>query len=139
MSRPLLLDLFHQNVVIRDGCWGWNGRRHSLGYGCIYLAGRQFYAHRIAYELERGPIPDGLEIDHLCSNPECCNPAHLEAVTHSENIRRIQDRQTSCRKAGHDWTDPRNVYVRRSNGHRYCAECARIAAREAWRVASLAS
>lgn len=50
---------------------------------------------------------------------------HGEAVTHAENMRRLSQAQTSCRKAGHDWTDPNNVYIR-SNGSRCCAECSRI-------------
>lgn len=68
----------------------------------------------------------------LCRNPGCVNPEHLEAVTHAENIRRIRDRQLTCRKAGHPRI-PENLYVRK-NGRTCCAECARVAARRKWAV-----
>lgn len=64
-------------------CWPWTGTA-IRGYGKF----GDFQAHRIAYTLERGPIPDGLTIDHLCRNPGCVNPAHLEPVTVRENTLR---------------------------------------------------
>jgi hypothetical protein len=66
---------------------------------------RMQQAHRIAYEAFRGPIAAGLEIDHLCRNPRCCNPVHLEPVTHRENVRRgkaAQPRTGIRRKAPHN-------------------------------------
>jgi hypothetical protein len=69
-----------------DGCWEWTRGHLPAGYGQL---GR-CYTHRIAYELAHGPIPEGLEIDHLCRNRGCCNPDHLEAVTHHENTLRWQ-------------------------------------------------
>ncbi|MFI5629195.1 HNH endonuclease signature motif containing protein [Streptomyces sp. NPDC051664] len=110
------------------GCWEWRGERNKQGYGYYRVSGKRHYAHRASYEAVVGPIPDGLEIDHLCVNPPCINPAHLEPVTHAENQRRAAERQTACRRAGHDWTDLKNVRVR-SNGSRYCAECHREAQR----------
>lgn len=115
--------------VTPPGCWEWTGWRNSAGYGYLRFEGRDQPAHRVMWIATVGPIPDGLELDHLCTNPACVNPDHLEPVTHSENQRRIAERQTSCRKAGHDWTDPRNVRTR-PNGRRYCAECDRINLRE---------
>lgn len=107
-------------------CWIWTGYLHSqTGYPYSSLDGKGQLAYRVTYQLLVGPIPDGLELDHLCNTPECVNPDHLEPVTHAENMRRIRDRQMSCRKAGHDWTNPKNVRTR-ANGARYCAECERI-------------
>jgi hypothetical protein len=73
-----------------DGCWEWTGNRTGDGYG--RLAGRQGLAHRLSYEYHLGPIPDGLEIDHLCRNRGCGNPAHMEAVTHRVNCQRREVR-----------------------------------------------
>lgn len=70
-----------------DACWSWVGRREANGYGRFYLNGRMGWAHRAAYLLLVGPIPDGHEVRHLvCDNPPCCNPAHLAVGTHMENV-----------------------------------------------------
>jgi hypothetical protein len=66
------------------GCWVWQRSRDTRGYGHVRLAGRLRVAHRVLYERDRGPIPEGLTLDHLCRNKACVNPAHLEAVTHRE-------------------------------------------------------
>lgn len=71
-----------------DGCWLWEGGTRG-GYGRIKLVGHgSLSAHRASYEHHVGPIPEGLVLDHLCRNPACINPAHLEPVTIAENIRR---------------------------------------------------
>lgn len=71
-----------------DGCWIWQSGDNGSGYGKIHVNGDSLYAHRYGFELFRGPIPEGLVLDHLCENPPCVNPWHLEPVTHQENIRR---------------------------------------------------
>ncbi len=69
-------------------CWEWTGAHAPQGYGQIRAYGKTQNAHRIAWEIVRGEIPDGLQIDHLCRNRGCVNPAHLEPVTQRENILR---------------------------------------------------
>lgn len=71
-----------------DCCWFVHGAENGLGYGVIHCDGRSVVTHRVMWEALVGPIPDGLELDHLCRNPNCCNPGHLEPVTHAENLRR---------------------------------------------------
>lgn len=113
-----------------SGCWLWTGNRNDAGYGIVVVRGRRTRVHRIMYELARGAIPAGLQLDHLCRTPACVNPQHLEAVTHYENWRRgkaaLSSRWTHCRR-GHEYT-PANTKIR--GGTRTCKECAAIRARQ---------
>lgn len=68
-------------------CWLWTGAQKN-GYGRFTIRRRPVYAHRFAYELLVGPIPQGLELDHLCRVTTCINPSHLEPVTHRKNVLR---------------------------------------------------
>lgn len=70
------------------GCWNWQLSLDHHGYGMAYIDGKKIGAHRLIYQRERGPIPDGMPLDHLCRNPRCVNPDHLEPVTQAENVRR---------------------------------------------------
>lgn len=74
--------------ISENGCWLWRAYRTKDGYGHFSIADRMLEAHRVAWELDRGAIPAGLEIDHICKNPSCVNPQHMELVTHAENLRR---------------------------------------------------
>lgn len=111
----------------RDACWEWTGGINGNGYGQINVAGRVIGAHRIAYELLVGPIPEGLELDHLCRNRTCVNPAHLEPVTRRENQLRGQSvsgrnaRKTHC-PSGHPYSGS-NLVVKQ--GQRRCRACIR--------------
>jgi len=69
-------------------CWNWPGRLNKKGYGEIQVRGVKHLAHRAIYLAHGLSIPDGLHLDHLCRNKTCVNPAHLEPVTNSENVRR---------------------------------------------------
>jgi hypothetical protein len=73
-----------------DGCWEWTSTRMSAGYGQMWdgTRGRTQGAHRLFYEAFIGPIPEGLELDHLCRNRACVRPDHLEPVTRRENLLR---------------------------------------------------
>jgi hypothetical protein len=112
-----------------DGCWLWTGRLTPDGYGIFDVKTTTVRAHRFAYELHVGPIPPGLEIDHLCRVRHCVNPDHLEAVTpqvntlRSDSIQGINGRKTQCIR-GHMFS-PENTYVIPTSGSRNCLSCKR--------------
>ena len=117
---------FWAKVDRTSSCWNWVASRVH-GYGSFRIGRRSHAAHRVAWELLVGPIPEGLVLDHLCRNPSCVNPDHLEAVSIPENVRRglkTYAIRTTC-KHGHDITDPANVKTR-PNGRRECRICARV-------------
>lgn len=88
VDTPSRVDPEKSYRVTDGGCWVWTRAKQSAGYGHFTLNGRWVLAHRWFYERERGAVPNGMELDHLCRNRACCNPAHLEAVPHTENVRR---------------------------------------------------
>ena len=90
MALPLETRFFAKIAIGSSpaGCWRWQGRPDSSGYGTLNIEGRMEKAHRVAYELLVGPIPDRHELDHLCREPMCVNPLHLEPVSREENLRR---------------------------------------------------
>lgn len=75
-------------LVTDEGCWEWQWATDRRGYGRVRHGDRTRFAHQVEYEKRNGDIPEGLELDHLCRNPPCVNPDHLEPVTHAENVRR---------------------------------------------------
>lgn len=120
---------FWSKVRKGNGCWEWIGAKTPLGYGRIKVSKNARNAHRIAYRLLIGEIPEGADIDHLCRNPACVNPQHLEAVSHRTNVLR-----------GNGSPVQRNAYVTHcGNGHlfdlfntyfyghrRHCRVCNRL-------------
>lgn len=109
-----------------SGCWEWFHYIESSGYAKLWVDRRAVMAHRFSYEFHIGPIPDGLEIDHLCRVRHCVNPWHLEPVTTAENIRRMvahrepyQHRRDACPN-GHPYDDENTIHT--ATG-RACAIC----------------
>lgn len=132
-------DLFDRFIIPVPfaGCWIWIGDISDKGYGRVRrgpvgASGRPSYrfAHRVIYELERGPVPDGLELDHLCRVRCCVNPDHLEAVTHAQNMERgnsgINFRTRTHCPQGHQY-DAENTGIS-NGGHRVCRACRRLIA-----------
>jgi hypothetical protein len=142
----LMTDLQHRvrsrSVEIDHGhttpCWISNRAKQPNGYTKIGLCGQTLLTHRVAYEAYIGPIPDGKQLDHLCRQRACCNPAHLEPVTCRENLLRgdtvtaAEAAATHC-KRGHPF-DEDNTYVRADRpGVRGCRAC-----RNSWRTRTAA-
>lgn len=108
------------------GCWLWTAFVDAAGYGRINSGARAsggiLYAHRVSYELHVGPIPAGLQLDHLCRVRSCVNPAHLEPVTAQENTSRGLGAAKPCCARGHALC---GTNVRLYRGARVCRTCHR--------------
>ncbi len=128
------IDRHLQHIRFReDGCAEWCRALNADGYGRVKRGGTTQLVHRVVYELVKGPIPSGLQIDHLCRFRACVNPEHLEVVTIRDNQLRgnsvsgVNARKTECPQ-GHPYSGD-NLYVR-SRGSRECRTCGRIRRRE---------
>lgn len=126
--QPVFERLFARLEIDTAGCWIWTGSTRKAGYGQIWTSvadgpRRLLSTHRAMYELTRGPIPDGMDLDHLCRVPLCMNPDHLEPVTRAENVLRGEGptaqnaRRTHCNE-GHEL-----VLVNPTTGQRGCPPC----------------
>jgi hypothetical protein len=123
--------LFMKKVSVNSkGCWIWTGYVNKTGYGCFHGHGNKtIRAHKFGYEMKNGPVPMGLQLDHLCRVKKCVNPDHLEAVTAKINSNRapvigfkINEMKTECPK-GHIY-NKENTYIG-ANGWRKCRTCRR--------------
>ncbi len=147
-------DWIAEDLGYTTPCWIWQHQITAAGYGRATVTDptaprRQEYAHRLAWEAENGPIPDGMEIDHLCHNADptcpagfecqhrrCVNPEHLEVVTSQVNSQRGQAGQAGAERQrakthcprGHPYSGE-NLYVD-ATGRRHCRECRRQQLRE---------
>lgn len=131
MMAKTIEERFWPKVQKTEDCWLWTAATArgygKFSFGTLANPSRMVHAHRFSYELLVGPIPDGLELDHLCRVKLCVNPAHLEPVTHQENTRRAPSNsaallaRTHCVN-GHLW-DAANTRTQR--GWRLCRACGR--------------
>lgn len=141
----------NEHVDRTGDCHVWSGPLNDKGYGVIRFppSQRTVGAHRVSWLLDRGPIPEGMVLDHLCMNPVCVNVAHLEIVTQSENVRRaIAHHQAAgtgrwshlgdvCRKGIHEMTEENRYAIRKAGVFRgyTCRACTRESNR-LWRAAN---
>jgi HNH endonuclease len=107
---------FQEKIEIAEsGCWVWTGAKAGSGYGQVYRAGKNWLAHRAVWEILVGPIPQGMQLDHVkvrgCTVRSCCNPAHLEIVTRLENMKRQGEGNITC-YCGHCLTCRNREYMR---------------------------
>jgi hypothetical protein len=123
-SRPIedrFIERIKEPFDAHNECWIWTGAKTGSGYGQIWLdTNRRECAHRIAYEMFVGPIPQGFHVDHLCSNRACVRPDHLGVLTRKENVSQWNNSKTHCRN-GHPY-DEENTY-RKPDGERRCRVC----------------
>jgi len=118
--------LFNTEIPVGGGCWLWVGKMSNNGYGEFYWKGKYTSAHRAFYKHFINSNIDGLDIDHLCRNPRCVNPEHLEPVSSRENTLRgvsppaINVNKTHC-KRGHKFTEVNTVID--IKGGRSCRNC----------------
>lgn len=127
---------FWEKVNKTDTCWLWTAAQNGAGYGQLRMTRHSnAYAHRFAYELLVGPIPEGMQLDHLCRVRHCCNPDHLEAVTPKVNTNRStaseanrarHAERTECAN-GHPFTEA-NTRIDPKRGVRHCRACGRARA-----------
>lgn len=119
---PLAVRLERLSVPGPGGCRLWIGNCLPKGYPLVGKGGNgsgNMYAHRAAYELAYGPIPEGHAVHHRCGNRACINPAHLEAVSRAEHD--ALHAKPTCRQGHAMMAD--NVYIRPDNGARVCKAC----------------
>ena len=87
---PIIERILGRIGISDTGCWIWQGAKTAQGYGALNIDGKIRLVHRLTSEHYNGPVPEGLQIDHLCMVRSCCNPDHLEAVTSAENNKRAR-------------------------------------------------
>lgn len=120
-KRSTIEKLLRDHVAVTETCWIWTGALKEKGYGQVSWQGKNKRAHKLFYECFKGPVKDGLVLDHLCRVRRCVNPDHLEAVTPKVNSERgYWASKTHCIR-GHELAGD-NLY-RNPDGNRHCRAC----------------
>jgi hypothetical protein len=126
-------------IKFTEACWYWEGAKNDSGYGYWGFQGKVRPAHVYSYQIFKGEIPAGFELDHICRNHSCLNPFHLEAVSHSVNVQRGVDfkvktnqGKTHCIR-GHPLSGT-NLLLRKNGKWRRCRICNNEHARNYWRT-----
>lgn len=118
-----MLERFTKKIAepfdVHNDCWIWTAAKDKDGYGRFQVGYRCTNAHRVAYELFVGPIPEGHHVDHMCKNKSCVRPDHLQVLTHFENSGQGRRDKTHC-PYGHEYSES-NTY--RHIGRRHCKTC----------------
>lgn len=126
-------DRFARQTVRNGDCLLFQGALNWGGYGKFWFNGRTMAAHKYAYEVAKGPVPDGATIDHLCRTRHCVEASHLEAVTLQENLQRAllrPEKRTHCPQ-GHEYTlENTRMVASKYNPYRSCITCSRDRSRE---------
>ncbi len=123
--RSSIEKLLRDHVAITESCWIWTGALKEKGYGQVNWRGNNKRAHRLFYECFKGPIPEGMMLDHLCRVRRCVNPDHLEPVTAKTNSQRgYFAMKTHCPR-GHEYSGENLIISKK--GHRHCKACKAMA------------
>lgn len=129
------LERFMSKVEVTTGCWFWRGAMSDRQYGVFSVGPTAIAAHKAAFEHFIHPVPEELELDHVCRITYCVNPEHLRPVTHTENMARSRNTMRLTCKKGHDLAN--DFYVRRRDSgegiSKVCATCMREAQKR-WRM-----
>jgi len=133
-----LSEIEQRIVVSESGCWEWNGAHIPSGYGSVRYNGKNRVVHKLMYELRIGKVPNGLQLDHLCRNRGCCNPAHLEPVSQRVNL--IRGDGFSGKNARKDRCPNGHEYdLVNKHGWRDCSVCKRAKRRRHYEAHSIAT
>jgi hypothetical protein len=126
--------LLRHCAISPGGCWIWQRGTNTLGYGVLSFQGQRWMAHRLAWVLTNGAIPEGQFVCHKCDTPGCCNPAHFFLGDHTTNVRDMiakrrhyKNKKTHCLR-GHP-LDGDNLYEEQNTNSRKCKTCCRIRTR----------
>lgn len=132
-SDQEVFDTYVNKLDGDNACWEWTGHVRTDGYGLVRRNHKNHVAHRWVYETIKAKVPADLQLDHLCRNRKCCNPSHLDPVTHRENQLRgetfgaFNAAKTHCPR-GHELVGDNLVTSALKRGQRTCAKCASICA-----------